>query len=30
MYWRLPFGLLLACLCIAGPARAQESLLDVV
>ena len=30
MYCRLRFSLLLACLCIAGPARAQESLLDVV
>ena len=30
MYCRLPFSLLLACLYFAGPARAQESLLDVV
>src|SRR6516225_3743363 len=30
MYRQLPFSLLLACLWIAGPARAQESLLDTV
>src|ERR1700730_13198966 len=30
MYCRLPLSLLLACLCLAGPAWAQESLLDVV
>jgi polar amino acid transport system substrate-binding protein len=30
MYFRLPFSLLFACLWLAGPARAQESLLDVV